>query len=574
MELEEARSAFRLTRKFIRFGLPYRRLFAVGSVIALVIGLLATPLPLVTRYVVDRVLPSQDVSLLLQATLLLVFLNVFAAAAQFIEGLVFMVFRERTLKDIKHHLFAHVLDIGIDYHERNMSGYILSRVTSDVDRLSLVLGEATVSVILSTVTFMIALGAMLYLAPALTLWAVLLVPALIVVNWRYAGHIRSQSADVQESAAVAHAFATESLVGIGTVKFLGIESGRVSGYGHVLGQLRDTNIRFGRTLLTYQSLTFLLGSLGPRVVFFFGLRMVMLGDLSLGTYLAVSMFLSYLYSPIQGVLQLGAAFQDTLAAMERLQEILAEKAEAKSRETAHSSSIGRGEIEFERVSFSYSDQESPVLRDVSFRISPGETTAIMGISGAGKSTIVKLLCKLQEPSGGRILLDGLDIHDTPPVAIRQQIAVVPQDTTLFNGTILENIRLARPEASTRDVMDAAKTAQVDSFVGALPMGLDTVVGERGVGLSGGQRQRIALARAVLKECQVLVIDEGLSEIDEETEALIRACLSEIARKRTVLVIAHRLSTIRQVDRVVVLSDGRIVATGSPQELAAQETGRL
>jgi subfamily B ATP-binding cassette protein MsbA len=362
---------------------------------------------------------------------------------------------------------------------------------------------------------------------------------------------------------------TESLAGVRVVKGYHAEQQEAAVFAGGVGRLLD-NVLKSLTAISLMSLsaTVLLGVVGA-IVMFVGARQIFAGTLTLGGFVTFTAFLAFLVAPVFQVVGIGTQLTEALAGLDRTQEVLRERPEDEDpRRTGHIGPI-QGEVEFEGVNFSY-DEGKPVLHDVTFKAQPGTVTALVGSSGSGKSTIISLIAAFHTPDSGIVRVDGIDLSTVRLEEYRTQLGVVLQDTFLFDGTIRENIQFARPGATEEQLLDACRIARVDEFATRFELGYDTVVGERGVKLSGGQRQRVSIARAILADPRILILDEATSSLDSESEQAIQAGLAYLMRGRTTFVIAHRLSTIRRAEQILVVEAGRVVERGTHETLYSAE----
>jgi ABC-type multidrug transport system fused ATPase/permease subunit len=399
----------------------------------------------------------------------------------------------------------------------------------------------------------------------LALWALIPVPILAVSLRYFNTHVRPIYRRVRDRLGDINARLQEGLAGIHVIQAFGQEKQELERFTTESTRYYRERIQSILSWSSFFPAMSFVGSLGTVAVLGVGATLVVRGEMTLGTLVAFVAYLQALYGPIRRLVEVDNMFQQAVAAGERIFELLDEQPEITDRPDATRVSTVAGAISFENVHFRYRTGEM-VLEDVSFEIAPGEMVALVGPSGAGKTSIANLICRFYDPISGRIALDGRDIAQYQVSSLRDQIAVVLQDTFLFNTSILENLRYGRPNASTEDVITAARTAYAHQFIQLLPRGYDSQIGERGVRLSGGQKQRLALARAILTDPRILILDEATSSVDAEAEYLIQQALESVLRGRTSLVIAHRLSTIRNADKIIALENGRIIEVGDHHEL--------
>jgi subfamily B ATP-binding cassette protein MsbA len=456
----------------------------------------------------------------------------------------------------------------VAYFDANKTGALVSRIMTDVEGVRNLIGTGLVELIGGLLTAAIALVLMLRISPGMTGVTLLSLAIFGLVLYRSFGTLRPIFRERGKINAEVTGRLTESLGGVRVVKGYRAEDREAAvfatGVGRLLANVLATLTSF--SVLTLSS-TILLGVVGAAVMYV-GARQVLAGTLTVGGLFTYTMLLGFLVAPMFQVVSIGTQITEALAGLERTREVLHERPEdADPRRTVALGPL-RGEVAFEDVYFAY-ESGKPVLLGVSFRADPGTVTALVGPSGAGKSTIIGLVAAFHVPTEGRVVVDGVSLATVRLDTYRSQLGVVLQETFLFDGTIRENVAFSRPEATAEQVLEACRIARVDEFATAFPQGYDTVVGERGVKLSGGQRQRVSIARAILADPRILILDEATSSLDSESEALIQEGLSFLMRGRTTFVIAHRLSTIRRADQILVVEGGRIVERGTHAELYAR-----
>ncbi|RKR02861.1 ABC transporter transmembrane domain-containing protein [Maricaulis maris] len=478
---------------------------------------------------------------------------------------------ERVVADLRRDVFAHLLSLDPGFYARTRTGEVLSRLTTDTTLIQTVVGSS-ISVALRTVaTTTGALVLMVVVSWQLALLVLALGPLMLGPILLFGRRIQRLSRVSQDNLADASARAGETLQAIETVQAFTRETEESTRFADAVEMTFGASMRriVVRSIMT--ALIFSVILTGLIAVLWFGAVQVQSGAITPG---AMTQFVMYAFVAVSGVAMLTETYTEMMraaGATERLMELLAARSTLPVRESALPlAQPVRGAIGFDAVSFSYpSRPQDPALRDVSFSVEPGETVAIVGPSGAGKSTVFQLLLRLYDPQSGEVRLDGVDIRDLDPRAVRQEMAIVQQNAPLFSGSVADNIRFGRPGASDADVRAAAQAANADGFIAALPQGYDTALGERAATLSGGQRQRLAIARAILRDAPVLLLDEATSALDSESEQLIQSAVERLSQGRTTLVIAHRLATVRSADRIIVLEDGLVVDTGRHEVLLAR-----
>jgi subfamily B ATP-binding cassette protein MsbA len=548
----------RFWRDFLR---RYRRAFAgVGALMVLSV-VLQLPAPLLTMRIVDAAVAGSTLSLITQVSLLFAALVVLRHVFSFINERATLVLKERIILDLQMLLLGHLQRLPLSFFSNHHSTYLQSRVMSDSRSVEGALVRTLVTVLVNGLTFIVGLGFVLWVQWEL---AVMVSAFLIPFAWiRYSANerMRDLSSQMQEKSAVASAVVSESLAAVRTVKAYGREELQQHAVESKLGELRDIYVRTNWFAIVSTVGTGLVTALCMAFVLWYGSREVLLGRMTMGEVVAVMAFLNFLYVPINSLVAANLSVQQSVSAIQRLYEFLDQ-----APERAEGLELPRveGRITLRDVHFSYDGPQ--VLRGVELEIEPGSTVALVGRSGAGKSTLVNLLCRFYEPQRGEVALDGVDVRSLSLPFLRASIGIVDQQTFLFGGTVLDNIRFGRPDASRDEVVEAARRSFSHDFIAALPQGYDTLVGERGVRLSGGQCQRIALARMFLRDPRVLILDEAVSALDSESETALRQALGPLMRGRTTIIIAHRLSSLLQATEVVLLDEGRVVERGSHLEL--------
>jgi ATP-binding cassette subfamily B protein len=477
---------------------------------------------------------------------------------------------ERVVADVRKALYSHILTLDPAFFLKTRTGEVLSRMTTDITLIETLVGSS-ISIALRNLFSLI--GATILLAHVswqLTLFVMLLGPLVIVPMFVFGRRVRKLSTEAQDRFAEAVAYAGESLDALETVQAFGRETYATTRFG------KAVELAFGRSMARVQAravMTLLVMALifgGVTLVLWVGARQVVAGDMSAGTLLQF-VILSVMAASSVGMLgEVWGDVQKASGAMQRISELLASKPNIAAPALPVVLPEPRGEITFEDVTFAYPGRpDLPALKGLTLTVKPGETVALVGPSGAGKSTVFRLLLRFYDPQEGVIRLDGVDLRKADPGAVRRRMALVAQDAALFSGSARDNIRFGREEASDEEVEAAARAAEADGFIAALPGGYDAAVGERAKTLSGGQKQRLAIARALVREAPILLLDEATSALDAENERLVQKALDEAMDGRTTLVIAHRLATVLRADRIIVMDGGRVVEEGAHDELVAK-----
>jgi ABC-type multidrug transport system fused ATPase/permease subunit len=468
--------------------------------------------------------------------------------------------------DLRNRLYRHLQALELGFFDHQQTGQLMSRVTVDLQAVRFFLGYGLVFLLQSALTLLLGGVAMFTINVPLALLALAPVPFVVVVAARYGRRSRPALQEVQQRIAELTAEAEENISGVRVVKAFAREQRQLGRFRHSVKRVFDQSIYSTRLRAFYQPLIGFLPNLGLAAILFFGGRAVIDGTITTGEFAAFYTYLLMLISPMRTLgIFLGMA-QRAIASGARIFEILDREPRLVVADDAPPLPAGDGRVEFRHVSFAYEEGGEPALHDVELVVEAGTTVALVGATAAGKTTLVALIPRLYDTTAGAVLVDGADVTRVDPGSLRHQIALVTDDPFLFSASVHENIAYARPQASREEVEGAARRAQAHEFVTELPEGYDTLIGERGLTLSGGQRQRLAIARALLADPRILILDDATSSVDASTEQEIKAALREVMRGRTTFVIAHRLSTIALADEIVVLEDGEVAAYGTHDEL--------
>jgi subfamily B ATP-binding cassette protein MsbA len=547
---------------------PRRALLALALVMMAVNRVAGLVLPGSTKYLIDDVIGKRQADLLLPLIGAVVVATVVQGATSFALTQVLSKAGQRLIAEMRLRVQTHVGALPIAYYDANKSGTLVSRIMTDVEGLRNLVGTGIVDLLGGLLTALLALIVMFRLSPVMTAVTFLSLVACTLVFERAFRVMRPIFRERGKIYSEVTGRLTESLGGVRVVKGYRAEEREAKVFSAGVSRLL-ANVMKTLTATSVLSLasTILLGVVGAAVMYV-GAREILAGHLTIGGFFTYTIFLGFLVAPVFQVVAVGTQLTEALAGLERTREVLRERPEDQDpRRTVALSSV-RGDVVFEDVVFAY-EPGRPVLEGISFHAAPGTVTALVGPSGAGKSTVIGLVCAFHAPTGGRILVDGVDLSTVTLGSYRSRLGVVLQETFLFDGSIRDNVAFSRPEVSEEDVLAACRIARVDEFAEGFPDGYATIVGERGVKLSGGQKQRVSIARAILADPRILILDEATSSLDSESESLIQEGLSYLMKGRTTFVIAHRLSTIRRADRILVVEKGRIVEHGTHPELYAR-----
>jgi ATP-binding cassette subfamily B protein len=467
--------------------------------------------------------------------------------------------------DMRNALYAKLQRLSFGFYDRHQTGQLMSRATVDLQAVRFFLGYGLIF-FFQHITTVVGVTAVMYVANwRLALAATAITPLIVIVAYRYSTVSHPILREVQQKMADVATVAEEGIVGVHVVKSFAQEGSEGRKFAGRSEAVFDQSVRVNRQRALYVPLLSFLPLIAQAIVLLVGGRMVVNGDLTLGSFIFFNVLVVMLVQPLRMLGMWIGQSQRATASGERIFEVMDEPEEVTDLPDAIELPPGDGRVRFEHVSFGY-DLERPVLRNVDLELEPGRTVALIGHTGSGKTTLATLVPRFYDTAAGRVTVDGLDVREAKLVSLRRQIGIVAQDPFLFSDTVRENIAFGRPDASQDEVEEAARLAQAHDFVVALPEGYDTVIGERGITLSGGQRQRIAIARALLLDPRILILDDATASVDATTEAKIRLGLRQAMKNRTTIIIAHRLSTLALADELVVLDRGRIVARGTHEDL--------
>jgi subfamily B ATP-binding cassette protein MsbA len=546
---------------------PRRGLLALGFVLMVINKLAGFVLPYSSKFLIDNVVGKQQIGLLRPLVLSVLLATLIQGVTSFSLTQLLSKAAQRLIADLREQVQAHISRLPVAFYDANKTGALVSRIMSDVEGVRNLLGTGLVDFAGGLVAAGIALVLLLKTSAPLTLIAVGSLGCFAFALNRAFATIRPIFRERGKINAEVTGRLTESLGGVRVIKGYHAEKREERIFARGVRRLLDNVMRtLTATSLMGLSASVLLGVVGAATMYVGGRQMVA-HSLTPGGYISYNLYLVFLIAPIMQVVSIGTQITEALAGLERTQEIMAERPEDQDPKRSVQLRDIVGTVEFENVTFSY-DGTHDVLRNISFRSEPGTVTALVGSSGSGKSTTIGLISAFYVPSQGAVRIDGVDLSTVRLDSFRTRLGVVLQESFLFDGNIRENVAFSRPEASEEEVMRACRIARVDEFAESFAEKYDTVVGERGVKLSGGQRQRISIARAILAEPRILILDEATSSLDSESEQMIQQGLSYLMQGRTTFVIAHRLSTIRRADQIMVMEQGQIVERGTHAQLYA------
>jgi subfamily B ATP-binding cassette protein MsbA len=565
---DHLKTAWPLLRELIQ---PRRGKIAFGFLLMLINKLCGLVLPGSTKFLLDNVIGKRQVELLSPLVGAVLLATLIQGVTSFSLTQLLSKEGQRLIAELRRKVQEHVGRLPVGYYDANKSGALVSRIMSDVEGVRNLIGTGLVDFVGGLLTAVLSLAILFKLSALLTSIALLFVIAAASGLGKAFTKIRPIFRERGKINAEVTGRLTESLSGVRVVKGYHAEASEAKVFSGGVQRLLE-NVLKSLTAISLMGLsaTVLMGVVGGTVMYV-GARQILATPptMTVGDLFAFTSYLAFLVAPMFQLVGIGTQITEALAGLDRTQEVLREKPE--DMDPKRTAAIGpiQGRVEFEHVTFEY-EAGKPVLHDVGFVSEPGTVTALVGPSGSGKSTIISLVSAFHEPTAGRVLVDGIDLSTVRLDSFRSQLGVVLQDTFLFDGSIRDNIRFARPDATDEQILTACRIARVDEFAERFEKQYETIVGERGVKLSGGQRQRVSIARAILADPRILILDEATSSLDSESEAAIQEGLSYLMRGRTTFVIAHRLSTIRRAEQILVVEDGRIVERGTHESLYALE----
>ncbi len=570
-------------RRSLTFLKPYLGL-TIGAVVSLALAAganLATPH--VLRLLIDQGIAVRNPGMLAWLAAALVGIALVRGVFSFTSGFWSEKASQAVAYDLRNTLFAKIQGLSFSYHDRAQTGQLMTRITSDVEQVRTFIGMGLLQLLNALALIIGCIGAMLLMNWQLALLVLLTVPLMAGIIGFFMNVVRPLFDQIQQRLGALNTALQENLAGVRVVQAFAREPYEWQRYNHLNQRLLDVNVQSVRAMSLAFPLIFFIGNLGTLAVIWFGGYRVIDGVLTIGELVAFNTYLALLIMPLMMLGMIMAQLTRAAVSAERIFEVLDVESEVHDRPGARPLPPIRGRVAFEHVWFGYgvradSDptldgrhpirEDKYILKDVSFVAEPGQTVAVLGKTGAGKSTIINLIPRFYDVTHGRVTIDGIDVRDVTLESLRAQIGIVLQDTTLFSGSVRDNIAYGRPDARDAEVEAAARAAQAHEFIMMLPNGYNTIVGERGVGLSGGQKQRIAIARALLRDPRILILDDSTSSVDAETEYQIQQALERLMEGRTSFVIAQRISTVRRADLILLLDNGRIVAQGTHEELLA------
>ncbi|MCA0971805.1 ABC transporter ATP-binding protein/permease [Halobacillus litoralis] len=560
-------------KRYLQFVRPYKGKILFTVLIGIVKFSIPLLMPLIIKYVIDNIINAEDMAdpakldqlLWIMGGAFAVFL-ILRPPIEYIRQYLAQYIGSKILYDIREKLFDHIQRLSLRFYSKTKTGEIISRVIHDVEQTKTFVITGLMNIWLDMITIVIAIIIMLTMNVWLTLVSIALFPLYgFAVKYFYA-RLRKLTRDRSQALASVQGHLHERVQGVPVTRSFALEDHEQRLFDKQNKNFLDKALVHTNWNAYTYSVTNTITDLAPLLVVAFAGYQVISGDLTVGTMVAFVGYMDRVYNPLRRLVNSATVLTQSIASMDRVFEFVDEKYDIVDKPGAKSLDHVHGDVEFDRVSFRYDEDEPLVLKDVSLSVKKGETIAFVGMSGGGKSTLISLIPRFYDVTEGKIKLDGEDIRDVQSRSLRDKVGMVLQDNILFSESIEMNIKMGNPEATDEEVIEAAKAANAHDFIMSLPNGYDTLVGERGVKLSGGQKQRVAIARVFLKNPPLLVLDEATSALDLESESLIQNALERLASDRTTFIVAHRLSTITHAHRIVHIENGEIVEVGSHEEL--------
>ena len=565
---QERKSKMDTTKRLVGLMKPYKWRIAMAMLLQLVVIASRMIAPLIQKSIVNDVIPHQDLDRLLPLCGGLMALVLMRAVCTYRRGLTLEKVSQNVVYDLRTGLYRHMQELPYQFYDKHRIGEIMSRMTGDIEGIRNLIAGGLVSVFDNLLNFVGALIFLTFLSWQLMLALLISAPILAYTAWQFRKRIHPAFVNIREQNAVLNTRTTENLAGMRVVKAFAREPYEFEQFEKDNRKLLKLNLKATWIWSDFVPLMELLSGLCYPVMLIAGAVLIFYNKMDIGTLVAVNGYVWLITNPMRQLANLVNMVTNAVTSAEKLFYYADFGAAIKEKPQAVEPKEFKGKVEFDHVNFAYGDTE--VLHDISFTAEPGQTIAVMGATGAGKSTLTLLMGRFYDVSGGSVRVDGVDVRDQKLAPLRSHIGYVPQETFLFSDSLFENIRFGRPDADAARVENAADVAQATEFIDAMPDGYETVVGERGMGLSGGQKQRTAIARAVLIDPTILVMDDSTSAVDMETEYVIQQKLKKVLAGRTTFIIAHRISSVKNADQILVMKDGAIAERGTHKELLAKK----
>lgn len=562
-----------MIKRYLKFVKPYRYRIIATIIVGIIKFGIPMLIPLLIKYAIDGVINNHSLTnqekfshLGVAIGIALFIFLIVRPPIEFIRQYLAQWTSNKILYDIRKQLYNHLQALSVRFYANNQVGQVISRVINDVEQTKDFILTGLMNIWLDCITIIIALSIMFFLDVKLTFAAIFIFPFYILTVYFFFGRLRKLTRVRSQALAEVQGFLHERVQGMSVIKSFAIEDNEAKNFDNHNKNFLQRAFQHTRWNAYSFAAINTVTDLGPIIVIGVGSYLAITGSITVGTLAAFVGYLEQLFGPLRRLVSSFTTLTQSFASMDRVFQLMDEDYDIKNGIGAQPIKISKGQIDLKHVSFKYNENEKEVLHDINLTINKGETVAFVGMSGGGKSTLINLIPRYYDVTQGEILIDHHNVKDFLTGSLRNQIGLVQQDNILFSDTVKENILLGRPDATDDEVVEAAKMANAHDFISNLPNGYDTEVGERGVKLSGGQKQRLSIARIFLNNPPVLILDEATSALDLESEAIIQEALDVLSKDRTTLIVAHRLSTITHADRIVVMENGRIVETGTHQQL--------
>ena len=556
----------KLYKRILAYAKPYFGLIALGMMLASVASAMTGVSAWLVKPVLDDIFLGKKMSMLKLLTPLIILVYLVKGCAEYAQSCVMRSVGQRIITKLRYELYEHINRMSMSFFDRIPSAVLMARITNDVNNLSTVSSRVIADFVRQVSTLVALLVVVFWRDYKLAMVSILVVPLTAVPIARIGSRLRRLSRKRQEKIGQINTLLQETFTGTKIVKAFCMEEVENKRFHKLNQRLYHLIMKSVRADEITTPLMEFIGSLGLAIVIWYGGYQVLMGETTPGTFFSFMAALLMMYKPINKLTKMNNTVQEAMASAERVFSILDAPQEIEDNKYAIEFAGLKKKIEFRNVSFQYNSNDGLILRDINLEIIKGNTVALVGMSGAGKSTLADLIPRFYDVTSGNILIDEKDIRKYTVKSLRRNIGIVTQESILFNDSVRYNIAYGRPDCSQKEIVEAASVAYAHNFIIQLPQGYDTIIGERGCRLSGGQRQRLAIARALLKDPDILILDEATSDLDTESEYYVQKALENLMRARTTLVIAHRLSTIISADKISVFDDGRIVDSGRHEEL--------